>query len=82
MKKQFVLRDAERKKLREDLQRERKERKEVIEFMQNSLTEIQDWLNSVQHLIGPSSHEIQLSSQRGDTSSKSEKELSQDLTAY
>jgi chromosome segregation ATPase len=54
--KQMALRDAEREKLREDLQREMAERKNAVELLQKSFTQIQDLMNSVQHLMGPSSH--------------------------
>jgi PAS domain S-box-containing protein len=59
MKKQTVLRDAEREKLREDLQRETAERKEAVERLRKSFTQIQDLMNSVQSLMGPSNSEDQ-----------------------
>jgi DNA repair exonuclease SbcCD ATPase subunit len=59
MEKQMALRDAEREKMREDLQRETAERKDAVVLLQKSFTQIQDLMNSVQHLMGPSSHEDQ-----------------------
>jgi chromosome segregation ATPase len=57
MKEQMALRDAERDKLKEDLERETAGRKEAVERLRNSFSQIQDLMNSVQHLMGPSSHE-------------------------
>jgi chromosome segregation ATPase len=51
--------NAEREKLKEDLQRETTGRKELIESLQNSFTQIQDLMNSVQHFMEPSSREDQ-----------------------
>jgi chromosome segregation ATPase len=51
--------NAEREKLKEDLQRETTGRKELIERMQNSFTQIQDLMNSVQHFMEPSSRDDQ-----------------------
>jgi len=59
MKKQMALRDAESEKLREDLQRETAERKEAVERLRKSFTQIQDLMNSVQSLMEPSSSEDQ-----------------------
>jgi hypothetical protein len=59
MKKQVALRDAESEKLREDLQRETTERKEAVERLRKSFTQIQDLMNSVQSLMGPSGSEDQ-----------------------
>ena len=47
MKKQLALRDVEREKLREDLQRETAGRQEAVERLQQSFTQIQDLMNSV-----------------------------------
>ena len=57
MKKQMALHDAEKEKLREDLQRETNERKEAVERLRTSFSQIQDLMSSVQHLMGPSSQE-------------------------
>jgi chromosome segregation ATPase len=57
MNKQMALRDAERDKLKEDLERETAGRKEAVERLRNSFSQIQDLMSSVQHLMGPSSHE-------------------------
>jgi predicted RNase H-like nuclease (RuvC/YqgF family) len=57
VKEQMALRDAERDKLKEDLERETAGRKEAVERLRNSFSQIQDLMNSVQHLMGPSSHE-------------------------
>ena len=57
MKKQMALHDAEKEKLREDLQRETNERKEGVERLRTSFSQIQDLMSSVQHLMGPSSQE-------------------------
>jgi chromosome segregation ATPase len=54
MKKQIALRDAEREKLQEDLQRETAERQEAVERLRKSFTQIQDLMNSVQSIMGPS----------------------------
>ncbi len=54
MNKQIALRDAEREKLQEDLQRETAERQEAVERLRKSFTQIQDLMNSVQSLMGPS----------------------------
>ena len=51
--------NAEREKLKEDLQRETTGRKEAIERLQNTFTQIQDLMNSVQHFMEPSSREDQ-----------------------
>ena len=51
--------NAEREKLKEDLQRETTGRKEAIERLQNSFTQIQDLMNSVQHFMEQSSREDQ-----------------------
>jgi chromosome segregation ATPase len=51
--------NAEREKLKEDLQRETTGRKKLIERLQNSFTQIQDLMNSVQHFMEPSSREDQ-----------------------
>ena len=59
MKKQVALRDAESETLREDLQRETAERKEAVERLRKSFTQIQDLMNSVQSLMGPSGNEDQ-----------------------
>ena len=63
MKKQMALHDAEKEKLREDLQRETNERKEAVERLRTSFSQIQDLMNSVQHLMGPSSQEDRKNSQ-------------------
>ncbi len=60
IEKQIALRDAERDKMRADLQREMAERKDAVVLLQKSFTQIQDLMNSVQHLMGPSSGEDQL----------------------
>jgi PAS domain S-box-containing protein len=59
MKKQMALCDVEREKLKEDLQRETAERKEAVERLRKSFTQIQDLMNSVQSLMGPSDSEDQ-----------------------
>jgi seryl-tRNA synthetase len=51
--------NAEREILKEDLQRETTGRKEAIKRLQNSFTQIQDLMNSVQHFMEPSSRENQ-----------------------
>jgi wobble nucleotide-excising tRNase len=59
MNKQMALRDAERDKLKEDLERETAGRKEAVERLRNSFSQIQDLMSSVQHLMGPSDRENQ-----------------------
>jgi chromosome segregation ATPase len=51
--------NAEREILKEDLRRETTGRKEAIKRLQNSFTQIQDLMNSVQHFMEPSSREDQ-----------------------
>jgi len=52
MEEQMALRDAEIDKLKENLQREAAERKEAVERLRDSFSQIQDLMNSVQHLMG------------------------------
>jgi chromosome segregation ATPase len=59
MKEQMALRDGERDKLKEDLERETAGRKEAVERLRNSFSQIQDLMSSVQHLMGPSDRENQ-----------------------
>ena len=50
---QMAIRDAEREKLQEDLQRETVEREEAVARLRKSFTQIQDLMNAVQGLMGP-----------------------------
>jgi PAS domain S-box-containing protein len=52
MTRQMALHDAEREKMKEDLRRETAERKEAVERLRKSFTQIQDLMNSVQSLMG------------------------------
>ncbi len=57
--KQTASRDAMIEKLKKDLLRETTERKDAVALLQKSFTQIQDLMNSVQHLMGPPSSEDQ-----------------------
>jgi hypothetical protein len=46
MRKQMILRDAEREKLKKDLEWEASQRKDVLAIMQKSFTQIQDLMNA------------------------------------
>ena len=50
--RQMALRDAERDKLRENLEKEMAERKETVDMFKKSFTQIQDLINSAQSVIG------------------------------
>ena len=56
---QMAIRDAEIDRLKKELQRETTERKDAVELLRKSFTQIQDLMNSVQHVMGPSDHEDQ-----------------------
>jgi chromosome segregation ATPase len=51
--KQLAVRDAEREKLQEDLQRETVEREEAVARLRKSFTQIQNLMDAVQDLMGP-----------------------------
>ncbi len=53
LEKQTALWDAEREKLKEDLQRETAERNEAVMRLRESFSQMQDLMNSVQSLMGP-----------------------------
>jgi PAS domain S-box-containing protein len=59
MKKQVTLHDAERKKLRDNLEQAMAERKEAVEQLRKSFTQIQNLMNSVQSFMGRSGNEDQ-----------------------
>ncbi len=59
MNKQRAISEAVIDKLKNDLQRESTERKDAVELLRKSFTQIQDLMNSVQYLMGPSSSEDQ-----------------------
>ena len=48
--KQIAIRDAKIEKLKDDLQRETKERKDAVKLMKKSVTQIQNLVNSAQYL--------------------------------
>jgi predicted RNase H-like nuclease (RuvC/YqgF family) len=50
--RQMALRDAERDRLRENLEKEMAERKETVDLFKKSFTHIQDLVNSAQSVIG------------------------------
>ena len=58
--KEMALRAAEEEKLREDLARVTAERKEAVERLRASFAQMQELMNSVQPLIGPSETEDKL----------------------
>ncbi len=53
MQKLIALHAAEREKLKNEIQREMTERKDAIELMRKSFTQIQDLMNSTQNLMNP-----------------------------
>jgi len=59
MQKLMDLHIAEREKLKNDLQRESTERKEAVELLRKSFAQIQDLMNSVQYIMGPSGNKSQ-----------------------
>jgi predicted RNase H-like nuclease (RuvC/YqgF family) len=59
MNKQMAISEAVIDKLKNDLQRETTERKDAVELLRKSFTQIQDLMNSVQNLMGPSNGEKQ-----------------------
>ena len=59
MEKQTALWDAEREKLKEDLERETADRKDAVQRLRESFSQMQALMNSVQSLMRPSSHEDQ-----------------------
>jgi len=48
--KQIAIRDAKIEKLKDDLQRETKERKDAVKLLKKSFTQIQNLVNSAQYL--------------------------------
>ncbi len=59
LEKQTALWDAETEKLKEDLQLETAERNKAVKRLRESFSQMQDLMNSVQSLMGPSTSEIQ-----------------------
>ncbi len=59
MGRQMTIRETEIEKLKNDLHKESTERKDAILLLQKSFTQIQDLMNSVQHLMVTSSSEDQ-----------------------
>jgi PAS domain S-box-containing protein len=58
MKKQMAIRDAMIEKLKSDLQQETSERNDAVELLRKSFTQIQDLMNSLPHLMGPSRNQF------------------------
>ncbi len=53
MSMQIALRDAERDRLKEELQQKMLERNEAADLLRKSFTQIQNLMNSAQHITGP-----------------------------